>query len=551
MKGTLADGVEAKFSFSGDGLSARYSGKASLKNGGISTDGKASIRTDDLEPWLMAGGVALPGMGLGMPVDLSADANYGEGVLILSGLEGSVAGVSVAGDINAETGKELPRLTGSIRVGALDLGLPAEAVLGAGTFEADGKQGWPTAAFQPAATPPFAADVEIIADQVAAGTLGNGTGAHMNLRIGKDGMRLSNFEADFGGGRLSGLFDLRNDGGTGLLSTQFQLRDARLGDLLPGNGITGRGDISVSLSMSGKTVESMVGSASGSGTMAARDLVIDGLNPAVFPQLLAQADKVGHDIDAKATAGFAPELVRGGRFAAARADVALTIAGGVVRAPPVRIDSDHAVLTADLRADLAAGTASAQGTLEFKAGTDALVGSEPAVGFTSSGPLDQMNTTLDTAPLAQYLTQRALEKEQARVEAMQAGLLETQRLRREVRYYAALENGRSDGADELRRFMMEQRRTDEQDKERAAGHEPGQPAAAGQPQPDTGNGAGPSDQVQPVPLPLTSPTGGGDTVPAQLPETPQADNGLPGATSIFRKENLSLDTLMKTLAPGQ
>jgi hypothetical protein len=65
-----------------------------------------------------------------------------------------------------------------------------------------------------------------------------------------------------------------------------------------------------------------------------------------------------------------------------------------------------------------------------------------------------------SSPVTGYLTQRALEKEQARVEALQARLLEKQRLRREVQLYtfrkrsrmqasknaAAPAGGRTDGA---------------------------------------------------------------------------------------------------------
>ena len=63
----------------------------------------------------------------------------------------------------------------------------------------------------------------------------------------------------------------------------------------------------------------------------------------------------------------------------------------------------------------------------------------------------------DSEPLAQFLTQRALEIEQARVEAMQAALLEKQRLRREVRYYAALQDERERAAAELKRQQEEAR----------------------------------------------------------------------------------------------
>ena len=86
----------------------------------------------------------------------------------------------------------------------------------------------------------------------------------------------------------------------------------------------------------------------------------------------------------------------------------------------------------------------------MRPGDEALVGSEPSVGFTVEGPLGAHVGPYDTEPLAQFLTQRALEREQARVEALQAALIEKQRLRREVRYYASLQFERDKAAEAQR-----------------------------------------------------------------------------------------------------
>src|SRR5690606_7271769 len=75
-----------------------------------------------------------------------------------------------------------------------------------------------------------------------------------------------------------------------------------------------------------------------------------------------------------------------------------------------------------------------------------------------SGPLAAIEVAVDTEPLAQYLTQRALEREQQRVEAMQTGLLERQRHRREGRYYAAADTPRRESAEEARRAEEEAQR---------------------------------------------------------------------------------------------
>ncbi|TGV33129.1 AsmA protein, partial [Mesorhizobium sp. M8A.F.Ca.ET.142.01.1.1] len=116
-----------------------------------------------------------------------------------------------------------------------------------------------------------------------------------------------------------------------------------------------------------------------------------------------------------------------------------------------------ATLSTDVTADLNTSTVAAKGTLTYRPGDEALVGSEPAVNFSLAGPLGATALQFDSGPLAQFLTQRALEKEQQRVEAMQAALLEKQRLRREVRYYASLQTERDRAAEELRRQEEEAR----------------------------------------------------------------------------------------------
>jgi hypothetical protein len=127
----------------------------------------------------------------------------------------------------------------------------------------------------------------------------------------------------------------------------------------------------------------------------------------------------------------------------------------VLRAPPVTLDSGTASVSAELKTEFGTGVVAAAGTVTYAAGDDAVAGSDPAVRFTIEGPLGAMSGKYDTEPLAQFLTQRALEREQARVEALQSALLEKQRLRREVRYYASLQFER-DRAAELARKAAEE-----------------------------------------------------------------------------------------------
>ncbi len=72
------------------------------------------------------------------------------------------------------------------------------------------------------------------------------------------------------------------------------------------------------------------------------------------------------------------------------------------------------------------------------------------------GTFDAPSVSFDRQPLVQFLTQRALQREQERVESMQAGLMEKQRLRRQLGLFEADEAER----DRLQRAEEARRRAD-------------------------------------------------------------------------------------------
>jgi len=461
-KGSLRDGMATMAVLTGDDFKASFDGTVSAAGQGAALKGRASLEAADIEPWLMTAGVAIPGMGTGTSMSFGADADYGSGLLILNGLSGAVNESAFSGDINAEVKDGKPHLTGELVLDELNLDPLAAMLMGDAAF-ASVTEGWPTAPFAATSTAPVSAELDVSTAALLAGHFATAYDASLSLKLDGEGLRVSDLTGRLFGGALSGLFELKNSGGTGLLSAQMSVGGADLAALLPDSGLSGKTDLSAALSTSGKSVDGMVTSLSGSGTASLRGLQVANLNADALPAFLAAADAAGRDIDARRTAEFAPAIATKGSFAVQDADIAFTLANGVLRAPPVKLSGKAADISADLGADLAAGTAQVQGAVAYRAGNEALVGSEPVLNFSVGGPLASMTVSLDSAPLAQFLTQRALEREQQRVEAMQAALLEKQRLRREVRYYAALQVQRERAAEEERRRQEEARLKAEQE----------------------------------------------------------------------------------------
>jgi uncharacterized protein involved in outer membrane biogenesis len=454
LQGTPDGGLGAEFSFEGIDLELAFDGVVRREGEGFAADGAGLVRAEDLEPWLMTAGVSLPGMGLGLPVALETDIAYAEDVLVLSQVRGSFADSPTTADLRLETKGEALHVAGKLALDEFDLGLAAAAVLGETPLQG-GEGTWPDTPFDPLSRPAFTADLELSAKSLTASGLADGRDAHMQVQLDEDGLRVADLDARLFGGKVGGLFELQNNEGTGLFSGQLRFVGVDLVEALEGTGPAGTGDFTAALTASGKSVSGMMATLSGSGTASLDGLVIPGVNPDALAPILARADEYGTDLNAAATADFAPEIATDGAFEAGDAEFAFTIAGGVLRVPPLRLEASNAAIAAELRADVSTATFQATGQVAYEAGNEALVGADPAIGFTVEGPVTNPEIRFDVQPLAQFLTQRALEREQQRVEAMQAELLEKQRLRREVRYYASLEHAREKRR-EAERLQVEQ-----------------------------------------------------------------------------------------------
>ncbi|WP_246727762.1 AsmA-like C-terminal region-containing protein [Chelativorans sp. Marseille-P2723] len=563
--GNLAEGVETSFRLTGEGLSAGFQGKVEDNGDGLAMSGGIRLESQDLEPWLMVAGVSLPGFGYGLPVAFSADIEHREGLTVVSDLTGQTAGSSVRGDVKVVMRNGLPHLTGAVELGGFDLGLVAEMVAGSEAFQ-NGDGTWPHTPFRQNGQTPLTADIEMASDTLWLGSEAEMTDARLRLRLEPDGVSVTDLSAQFLGGRAEGLADFNNDAGTGLFSAQLSLSGAPVEKVLPAVGLEGMADISASVTASGKSVSAMVAALSGSGSASVKGLEISGINRNALMPIMEQADRLGVEIDAEKVQDFAPALLRSGRFSGGDVTFAFTIANGVVRTPPLQIEGQAARMSVEATADLNEPTLSAAGSITYDAGSQALAGSEPTVRFSAKGKAGDAEAVfdLDVNPLAQFLTQRALEREQARVEYMQAVLLERQRLRREVRYFEALAASRTQTeaaqrAEEAERIRLEaekerQRRAEEEARRREEEEVLRRAEEGGrQLSQEEGTGSGAAEKTEPqVESDFDSTIERAPLAPPQGAEGAVRQEGLSGREPDFDIEDLSVDQLLRLLGrPSQ
>lgn len=518
FKGTPKAGLQGVASFSATDFLSSFEGLVTSASDGLTGRGRIKLTAADVEPWLMTVGAALPGMGFGTSVELAADADFGKGLLVLNGIGGTIAETSVSGDVNMQLQAGIPLLTGALVLDTLDVDPLVATVLGEAALTPGPEGSWPVTPFRDKPSTPLSADVSL-----SIGTL-HVAGvpvyeANAALQVDGRHLRVADLSGKLAKGTATGLVELKNENGEGLLSGQLRVAGADIATLLPAlgvanSGLAGQADISANLASNGKTMGALIASLSGSGTVTVRGLAASGLNDAALSNLIAQSDKIGREIDAARTQSFAPAQLKSGKYQAGDAQFAFSVASGVIRIPATSFDRKKAKLTTELRINLADETLAGTGEFALKPGDAALVGSQPSALLTFSGSLAAPQVAFDTGPLAQFLTQRQLEIEQARVEAMQAALLERQRLRRETAYYAFLQAARTQRADEearrrettsrLYREEQARRRAAEQAAAAARARDAVAPAVGGQPVPNpaaTPPAANPPGAVPPASSP--------------------------------------------------
>ena len=240
LKGRLSGDLATSFSLTGSDFSTGFAGTAELADGGIAAKGKARLNAADIEPWLMTTSVALPAMGAGMAVELEADADYADKLLVLDGLTGAVNEGAVAGDINAVVKDGKPHLTGQLTLDELNLEPLAAMVLGEPALESTGN-GWSSVPFAPKVAAPFSAELGIAAATLSAGPAITAYDASLTLRLDDESLRLSDLSGKLYGGDVTGLFELKNNDGTGLFSGQMKLSGADIASILGDAGLQRHG----------------------------------------------------------------------------------------------------------------------------------------------------------------------------------------------------------------------------------------------------------------------------------------------------------------------
>ncbi|MBB4122316.1 AsmA-like C-terminal region-containing protein [Martelella radicis] len=431
-----------------------------------------SLTSPDLEPYLAMNAFAVPGTAFGVPLSLKAGLDVSPEEIAFSAIEGDLDGNGVTGRLAFQRGEPVVRLDGALSLDRLDLAWLMEAVFGPNFALAP--EGLPDTPFGSAYFGTSEAVLDIQAASFDAGLKEPVTGMSGTVDFRGGGLSLTGLAGRIFDGTLSGDLQLGNSGGDGYFQAQLNLSDGALPETLwLANGrpvASGRFDLGLVVETTADTAAGLMARASGSGMLALKSPVISGVDLAVTEPLLAWADAQGTELANEAIEEEMRSLIFADTsFTASDIAIPFSITDGVLQARNVFVDLPDARVYGALRTELAARDLEASIDVALKLGAASEEGASAGFTIGFNGSLSDPVRSLDLTEVNNFLALRAVERERARVERLQADILEKQRLRREATLFEfraeqrALERRQREEAERLRREEEERRRREAED----------------------------------------------------------------------------------------
>nr|WP_280949439.1 AsmA-like C-terminal region-containing protein [Hoeflea sp. IMCC20628] len=393
------------------------------------------IDAADIEPFAIMLGQSLPQSGAGLPLSMTAFLAMNDQQVLLSEITGKAVDNGFSGELEFDRSASGITGTGSLRFDRIGLGWLGEKALGSHLAGTDGAS-WSDDRFLPPAPGQPDMTIALQAGEFDLGRGGTAQNLTADLSTGTGTMVLDQAEADWFGGRLGGTLSLSNTDGTVFMSGRISASGSDLAALdraVRGSSVlAGRAGASVSLEGTGKSIRELVTSLAGGGELLVDDLTISGLDPDAFPRILGVTDREGFEIEVEPVTEMIAGLMPGGELGAESLRLPFTLTGGIIRFSNAEIQDDQTRLAGDARVDLTDLHLDANWRMTFEPGVEAIAGADPSVVFGIGGLLVDPAVSIDASQMTTYLSMRNFERERRKVELLQAGVVEKQRLRREI-----------------------------------------------------------------------------------------------------------------------
>ncbi len=350
---------------------------------------------------------------------------FGENGISFEGIDARLGGAPVRGQLAlAGDGSASGQLTlPSVDVARIGRWLTAGAVLGP-----DGA--WSSARFGPAPALPNMA-IGIASEAFQVPLLGQMSG-RTAITVRDGAVSLSGI--DLAAGRLAfkGAVEGERSGGQLALRASGEIGGLDLGKLRGGD-FSGTARIAFQLGAAGESPARLVASLTGAGQVEGRAVTIGRLDQAALDRIAAS---LGSDIavsDAATLAQNVRRSVEAGSWQIANGSWPFVIAGGLARLSPFGDDKPAAALTLAGSYDVRSDGVDLRAAMQSRTAPKGWAGPQPQIAIVWRGPWREPQRSYDVSALSNAVSQRALQREIERVDALEADIRERAAFNRRLR----------------------------------------------------------------------------------------------------------------------
>ena len=367
----------------------------------------------------------------------------------MSSVVGNIAGTRVNGDIDLSSGSNRLRLNGALELDHMSLPVLASLLVGPSAQPAAGTL-WSGSAFAPGLPELPDVAVSLKAERLELMSGIEARQANLRLALDRGTFNVTDLAGSIGPGRVAGRLALRRDGPTVSLSGTASMS----GLSLPGTWGDGLLGGHVEFSSTGTTPAALVAGLAGNGAVQLRDLVVAHADPRAPDRVIADAEAGNIYLSENDFLGALRRELDKAPLAVARKEFDLQIAGGSARMTSQDMSAvlDLRRLGFELRATLPAQNLPSDWN-----------GPPPHVTLVWHGPLSATQRDLDAGAFVNVLASRALVREAARIEALEADFRERAFFARRQRGFEFLRRRET----ELAIFEQERARLAEVERQKA------------------------------------------------------------------------------------
>ncbi len=447
----IADSPDGAYAVDASGLLAGldlgFKGRLSGSLGAPRATGDLRLKTADVGPLLRMVGYGSPEITQALPLQASAALGLAEGRLALTALSGSAFGVSLGGGLEAQMGQARPKLSGALELDRANLPALATLLLGP-PVPARGGALWGEGRFGPGLAELPDADFAIKAGQVTVLEGLSATRASLRLNLAPGVLAFSEMTGALGPGRIEGRASFRRDGASVSVSGAATVS----GQPIPGAWAQGEWGGKLDFTATGDTPSALVGGLAGSGNLQLRGLVIPQADPGAPARVIAEAESGALYISENDFMGALRREIIRAPLSLDALEATAQVSGGVARlqAPQVSAAIDLRRMSLEARAPLPTGDLPKNWN-----------GTPPQIAALWRGPLIAPQRDLEAGVFVNALAARAIARESARIEALEADMRERALFARRKRGFDFLHQRER----EVATFLAEQAQLDHERQE--------------------------------------------------------------------------------------